>query len=422
MSAASVMNTPGLPPFPLPPTFPPGVDPTTYQIDAVNSIIKEAAFLSILSVADPAKPDAPILGPQGIIGVEVNEEPHRFDIAPAEPSRELGIRAANTTGQGIAHVHIRWMPCPDDFEAAPGKEPPPTALDPTRSQRFVMLDGEFRFDDRENSGFHAFGAGRTYPMIANGKPQLGIGSVINIIEGFGKLKGLHITNVVNGYIDPPFGMMLCFMVRIVDPERRLRASSGAEFSPIHAIPDPAPGTSIIAVLGETDPNETVTLNITPDGRMLGSNVVERLRLVHIRYDTDTRRGVRAYMSEGPIVGSLRGTLHFNPLDPRPVFPIYTTNGVLTFFDRHNRTIGTVYANIAEGRAFRTEMPGAPMPVFRFGGFGPFNQGTGQFAGVNGMMSLNAVVSVFPRTLSNLYVLRINDPDGRFRAPLCDAWL
>ncbi len=37
------------------------------------------------------------------------------------------------------------------------------------------------------------------------------------------------------------------------------------------------------------------------------------------------------------------------------------------------------------------------------------------------MSLNAVVSVFPRTLTNFYSLRINDPEGRFRDALCD-WL
>jgi hypothetical protein len=63
-----------------------------------------------------------------------------------------------------------------------------------------------------------------------------------------------------------------------------------------------------------------------------------------------------------------------------------------------------------------------MPVFRFGGFGPFQGGDGCFAGASGMMSLNAVVSVFPRTLTNLYILRFDDPEGRFRAAVCDSCL
>ena len=62
-----------------------------------------------------------------------------------------------------------------------------------------------------------------------------------------------------------------------------------------------------------------------------------------------------------------------------------------------------------------------MPVFRFGGFGPFLGGTGPFRDAVGMMSLNAAISVFPRTLSNLYVLRVSDVDGRFRAACGRAW-
>jgi len=55
------------------------------------------------------------------------------------------------------------------------------------------------------------------------------------------------------------------------------------------------------------------------------------------------------------------------------------------------------------------------------GFGVFGRGGGQFSGVTGMMSLNAVVSVFPRTLTNFYLLRINDPEGRFRSTVANAW-
>ncbi len=109
----------------------------------------------------------------------------------------------------------------------------------------------------------------------------------------------------------------------------------------------------------------MTLNIAPDGRMLGSNVVERLRPVHFSFDSQTSHGLRTHLDAGPLMGSLRGTLHFNPLDPRPVFPIHTTNGRLDFFSRRGNHVGWLEADINEGRAFRMELAGAPMPVFSF---------------------------------------------------------
>jgi hypothetical protein len=396
------------------------VNPETYRIDSVNALIKQAAYLTIFTVPDPSRPNIPVLSPRGeMIGVEVNEELHRFEIRPESPNVRDGLRVDNVVGEPVANVHIRWMTCPDDFEAGPGKEPPPTPVDPTRSQRFVMLEGAMKFHDRENSGFNAFGAGRTFPMKTALGPQLGLGSVIDVLEGFGKLKGLAGTNVVNGYIDPPNALTLSFILRFADPLRRL--FDDGPLTPLRPIPHPAPATTILGFLGETDPDETVTLNIAPNGQMLGSNVVERLRLVHVGFDIGTKQGIRARLTEGPIVGSLRGMLHFNPLDPRPVFPIFTTGGRLEFDAGDGTSLGWIDADINEGRAFRMPLAGAPMPVFRFGGFGKFGRGGGQFSGATGMMSLNAVVSVFPRTLTNFYLLRINDPEGRFRTRVANAW-
>jgi len=62
-----------------------------------------------------------------------------------------------------------------------------------------------------------------------------------------------------------------------------------------------------------------------------------------------------------------------------------------------------------------------MPVFRFAGFGPILGGTGQFDGAEGMMTMNSAISVFPRTLSNLYTFRLYDPSGRFRDAAHRAW-
>lgn len=311
------------------------------------------------------------------------------------------------------------MVAPDAFEAAPGLEPPPTELNPSVSQHFVMLDGHMTFKDRQGSGFRAFGTGRTLPVLLPGGPQLRIGAVIDILEGLGQLQGLVGTVVVNGYITPPNGLALNFIVRLPDPSGKLRAHS--VIPPLQAISNSDPDTVFLTFLGEPDPNRTTTLNLGPGGQVLGSNVYERLRLVHINFALENEKGIRARITEGPIVATLSGTLIFNPMDPRPVIPIQTLNGLFTFFDNHGCPSGTLLANVIEGRAFRTVLPGAPMPVFRFGGFGPFLGGTGPFCGAVGMMSLNAIVSVFPRTLSNLYVLRVSDTDRRFRTACRNAW-
>jgi hypothetical protein len=401
--------------------FPPGVNPETYKINEVNRLLKSAAYFPIFNVANPNTPNQPIplipglpfLGQYLMIAVEVNEELHRFEIKVEEPVPNKGMRAANRVGEAVANVHIRWTPMPEDFEAAPQKQPPATILNPFVSQRFCMLDGRLTFKDRQGSGFRAFGTGRTFPVNVGGSRQLHIGAVIDILEGIGVFQGLPGTMVINGYIQPPHILALNLMVRVMDAAGKLRADSPV--CPLQPFPNPDPNAVFMIFLGEVDPDNPVTLNIAPDGRILGSNVHELLRLVYFDFDLQSSDGPRSLTTEGPIVGTVKATLYFNPIDPNPIQPIQTTNGVFTFFDQQRNVIGTINSNMIEGRAMRTELAGAPMPVFRFGGFGPILGGTGEFIGADGMMTLNAAISVFPRTLSNLYIFRLPDPTGRFRA-------
>jgi hypothetical protein len=405
-----------------PPSIPPGESPETYQIGPVTRLLKSAAFLPIFSIHDPSAVNTPIpspTSPDRIIGILVNEQLHRFEYGVDQPEDGGGLAACNRFGEPIATVHIRWMVIPDDFVAAPGRTPPPTELDPTRSQRFTMLDGQLKFSDRDQSGIHGFGAGQTFPVMVAGQPQLRIGAVVNVLDDFGKLSGLPGLFVVNGYIQPPQSLFLNFVARFMDPRGRLRARS--PLSPLQVMPNPDPGTVFLVFEGELDPDRPVTLNRGPGGRITGSNVHERLRLVDPTFDMATPSGLRGRTEEGPVVGRLQATTLFDPTSPLNPIPFQTRNGLLTFYDRGGDEIGTLRANLVEGRAFLTPIQGAPMPVFRVGGFGPFIEGTGQFAGAIGMLSLNAVISVFPRTLSMLYVLRISDPDGRFRAASRAAW-
>lgn len=401
----------------LPPTFPPGVNPETYQIEKVTQLLKSAAYFPIFNVPNPNSPNQPVYLIPGIrflmTAVNVNEELHRFEIRVEEATAGKGLRASKRVGESVANVHIRWTPMPENFEAAPGRYPPTTVLNPFTSQRFCMLEGQLTFKDRDGSGFRAFGTGRTFPVNTRGSRQLRIGAVIDILEGLGRFKGLQGTMVINGYIQPPDSLALNLMARIMDPSGSLQSRS--RLRPIQPITDPDPDAVFMVFLGEPDPSKPVQLNVAPDGTILGSNVHELLRLVELGFDLGPSGELRSRTVEGPVVGTVSATLYFNPMSPMPIQPIQTTDGVFTFFDRQRRVIGTVNANMVEGRAIRTELAGAPMPVFRFGGFGPLLGGTGEFAGADGMMTMNSAISVFPRTLSNLYILRFVDPSGRLRA-------
>lgn len=410
--------------FPLPPGFPAGVNPETYRFAEVSALLRRAAYFPLFNVHDPNVQNVviPVPGqPNSLAGISVNENTHRFDILVSSPSCGP-VKAANLFGQLQAAVHIDWLVVPEDFEAGPSVTPPRTALDPTRSQRFVMMNGKFQFLDAAHSGMEAFGSGRTFPTVVDGKPRLDIGAAIVMLKGLGRLAGLDGAAVVNGYIVPPQDLFINVMLRVMDPDGRLLTREA--LAPIETRPDPDPTSVFMTFLGEEDSSQPTRLITAADGTMLGSEVHERLRLVAVSSDLGSwNRGVRAQTRVGQIVGKLRTVLSFNPLDPahpgtaESPIPLTTRNGVFTFFGAGGEAIGTVAADLVEGRAFTSILPGAPGPLFRFVGFGPIEQGSGQFAGAAGMVSLNGAVSVFPRTLSNLYVFRFVDPDGRYRAAI-----
>jgi len=414
---------PALPPGLFPPgTFPPGVDPATWRLDEVGRLLRRAAYLPMFSVPDPSRVNKPIplfpWLPFALTAVEVHEELHRFDME-VELAAGCGghhLLAHNRVGQPAARVHIRWTVIPERYAASPGCTPPTTVLFPFVSQRFAMMNGEMTFRDAAGSGFHAFGTGRTFPVVEAGKRKLRIGAVIDVLEGLGAFAGLAGTVVVNGTIEPPHGLALNLMLRFADPEGRLHAEGGLEA--LRPIPDPDPSATFLTFLGEPDPERGTELIVGPGGSMQGATVHERLRLVHLGFDLESGPP-RSRVDAGPVVGNLAGRLYFNPFAAPPGSPVpfQTRHGVFSFHDRRGESLGTLRADVVEGRGFATELPGAPIPVFRFGGFGPVLGGDGAFAGAAGLMSLNAAISVFPRTLSNLYVFRLADPDGRFRRAL-----
>lgn len=395
--------------------FPPTGSLSTAEMAQVSSLLKRAAYFPLFSVPNPDLQNVPLPSPRDptrLIGMKVYEQMHRFDIKLDEPTAACGLRASNRVGQPVADISIDWRVIPNDFVPAPGVLPPPTELDPMRSQRFAMYDGHFDWKDRQKSGFRGFGVGRTFPTLVGGQPQLRIGAVVDILEGFGKLRGVQGNAVVNGFITPPNNLALNIMMRVTDPSQKLKATS--RLTSLRQVPFPDPNATFLAFLGEPDPNNPITLNMSPDGRVTGASVHELLRLVHIDFDVSTSQGMRSKVSYGTIVGSLSFSLLFDSGDTRVPVPFQTTDAAFTFFDGEQRTIGTLNANIVEGRGFMSALENVPPPVVRVIGFGPFLGGTGQFANVSGMLSINGIISISARVPSILYVLRIFDPDENFR--------
>ena len=448
---------PGSPGEPIPaeiamPQMPPVADADASTAEPLNAELTKAAYFCVYSRSDTSRPNTPIMAatnpfgelllrsgamsivgaisrwvglgplvpllqamPLGMIGVDVNERLHRFDVRGTVPDERRGVRATNTVGEAVGTLAMKWRIAPDDFEPAPGRLPPPTLLDQTRSQKFVMLDGRQRFEDGRESGLRGFGAGRTFPIVVNGRRQLRIAAVVEVVEGFGNLSGLTGAIVVNGYVIPPTGLFINFVARFPDPDGQLPAH--APIPPCEPEPEPDPGTTFLLFEGEPDPDRGVGERPARGGHTPGSSIRQRLRLVHTGFDVGSRVGLRSHTWEGPVVGHVTADLKFDA-DPGPTSSIRMSNVLFTFTDPAGHVVGTLAAHMVEGRAFKTTVKGHQM--FRFGAFGPLVEGTGAFDGAVGMMTTNAVISASPRTESNLYILRISDPGGRYRASRGEA--
>jgi hypothetical protein len=383
----------------------------------VLRILKKAAYFSIFSVPDPEQLSRGIpLIPFGnlIYKIDITESPRRHQIAVASPSPDCGFRTEMIgSDERIARQHLILEMMPNNFEAGFGRKPPPTLLLPFLSQRFYMSEGVFDFLDPEHSGFRAHAAGRFFPATSAGAVYLRIGVVVEILQYLGRLEGLVGNLVVNGYTTPPQIFANNFIIRFVDPTGRLQ--SDAPIPPVqNPVPNPEPNASFVPLMAELHPDYPFVIKPSKDGKKKQIHMVERLRLVDSSFDVNPV--LRSRTVEGEIVAEQTTTLVFDPDDPNEVIPLYSINSEFKFFAEGNKPIGSLRANLFEGRAFRTRLPELDQPFFRITGFGPFTKGTGQFEQMVGMVSVNGALSLRPGALSAMYMLRMADPLGRFRSP------
>jgi hypothetical protein len=395
-----------------------------YRFDTIQHLLDEASYFNLFSTPDHQRSNVTIVNANhsdDIIGFRTYGILHRFAISMWPPTLEAGLRTTNVMGEMLGRFDHRWMIIPDDFGALPGREPPPTLLNPSRSQRFVMLDGICSFNGGAD-GFHGFGTGTTYPVVVNGQSQLHAAAVGSLTEGFGKFEGREGTYTYCGRLSQHEGFSGSLLCRILDPGGEL--STENSLPSLQPWPDPDPGTIYLIMRGQKrDKSQKTTYNFAPDGQVVGINVAQQLRLVQFDSANRERGGLRSIRTVGPEIGKMTARIlfnFFNPAAPGTVLaPIpFQSYNEYTFLDREGRSIGSIAADGREGRTFRMKLPGAPKQVaLRFGGFGLIVNGTGQFEGIKGLMIDNSVVAVAPSAISTLYVLRIHDPEGKYRGAL-----
>ena len=416
MSPQSLQQPPNAGPAPA--AALPDINAETYPFDTVVQLLDQAAFLTMFSIPARGNPDMVRSSTgAGVTGMQIRERLHRFAISMEPPTRN-GLVTHNSIGEPLASFKHRWMFAPDGFPALPGREVPETVFDPSRSQRFVMFDSVCTFENGHD-GFRGFGTGRTYPMHLGSQPQLYAAAVGSILEGFGRFKGHEGTYTYCGSLSQNDGFTGSVLCRVVDEPGDLRTDSSLPSPELW--PDAEPGITYLTFRGQKkDRTQKTAFNFGPDGQVSGLNVHQQIRQVEIDAATRGRGGPRSVMSVGPVIGSMSARILFNLLNPgapgTALSPIpFQSYNEYTFTDDDGRTLGTIVADGGEGRTFNLQLTGAPgQQALRFGGFGPIVKSTGLFEGMEGLMVDNSVVGVAPHALSTLYILRVNDPDGKYR--------
>jgi hypothetical protein len=400
----------------------PDINAETYPFGVVQHALDQAAYLNLFSIPDRQQLNTAISSGDAshdIVGIRVNELLHRFGTTVRPPTQDSGLKATNVVGELTARFSHRWMIMPDDFEAVPERDPPPTSLNPSISQRFVMLDGMCRFDGEE--AFRGFGTGQTFPVTIGGRSQLLIAAVGNIIEGFGALKGREGTYTYCGVLVPELGFSGSLVCRVLDPDDRL--SRNTELPDPNWIPAIGSDMTYILFRGEKKSSQDKThYQYGPEGQLEGFKVEQQLRIV--RLDSTTRRpgGLCATRSVGPVIGRMTSQVFLNLIHPgapgTASSPIpFRTRNEYTFIDDSGRTVGSFCTEGGEGRTFNMNLVNLPgQRALRFGAFQILSNGSGCFSGIRGLLTDNSAAGIAPHALSTLYMICINDPNGRYRAP------
>jgi hypothetical protein len=221
------------------------------------------------------------------------------------------------------------------------------------------------------------------------------------------------------------------MMRILDPAGTLRTLQ--DLPAVEAIASPMPNTTFLTWIAQKaqTPDQENTFSINSDNQVRGLNIPVALKRVQVDFMPGGAGGLtsldlRTVEVIGREIGFGRESVPRTPGRGTQLYP-FQFEGVsrYTFYDAEGQTVGAFTANVVEGRSMQVQLPGMPeQPALRFGYFGPIIEGYGCFEGAHGFLC-GAAGSVFApppadHVISNMYVARILDPQGRFRTSALTA--
>lgn len=376
-------------------------------------LIDQAAVFNTFILADQSSPN-------DIFGLMTNQPLHHFS-ADVEIGGQC-LKASNAIGEAAGTIQQHWVLVPDNYVAAPRRNPPQIALNPEISQRFVMQEVRVSFGNGRD-GFTGFGTGRTFPTLRGRQQKLVVCGVGDILQGFGKFNGHSGNFVMSGDLVSGRGFEGNLLIRVVDAYGKLHATKRLPaVLPVAATPDT---TYLMLRSRKEGPHQCSSFSYSANGQIRGINVPLELKQLSTSFGVLGTEGLVSEISTGAVIGKEVGFTATNPASPGPgngsSEAPFSFQGVsrYTFFDRSERPVGSFTVNFLEGRTFLMKLAEDPSQrALRFAFYGPIIFGTGCFKGVQGVF-YGASGSVFEpppgqHVIIHTYMARLNDPDGRFR--------
>jgi hypothetical protein len=395
----------------------PDVNAETYPYDVVQHLLDQTANLLLYAAPDERYAEEATLTPQdptdffglnGGYGLDLKSTMHRFRSTVRSPASRGCLEVVQTVGEAAGNFRSLWLFCPEDAAWAPGRYPPPALFDPYRSQRFVMQQAAFHFACTRDF-CRGYGAGRTFPATADGRPLTLAAGIGTLLEGGGKFHGLQGTFSLTGIVTEELGFRGSITLRVVDPAAKIRSDRDVpRLKPYRFQPRDA---TFLVVRGEKRDRTVKTTFGPPPGDGRVSLVTPSLmRAVDPAWAVREGAGLHSTTRVGPPVGEFTATVYFDLAAPSGTVsaPVsFTTDEVYTFQDEDGNCLGTINAGVVEGWSFGLRFPSAPgQPGLRFGGVGPITSGTGQFAGAKGVLTVNSLIGISPHALSLLHTLHL----------------
>src|SRR5688572_19216470 len=102
----------------------PDLNAQTYPFDVVLHLLDQSAYFNVIAWPDPENTRS--VDSTGNAGFEINSSLHAFESRPQPPTMSSGMKVRQIFGDPVGAFRSCWLPIPDDFVAAPGREPPKT--------------------------------------------------------------------------------------------------------------------------------------------------------------------------------------------------------------------------------------------------------------------------------------------------------